>query len=85
MYEIKTSECLESKPEALLDKKLAHLIVEKPSKVSTIQASNFSCEICGGTNQDTSYCRGSNSEHVAALRYENQNQASNSQGGRGYY
>ena len=69
----------------MLDKKLAQLGVEKPSKVSTIQASNFSCEICGETNHNTSYCRGSNSKHVAALSYGNQNQASNSQGARGYY
>ena len=55
MYEVKNSESQESKLEALLNKKLAQLGVEKPSKVSTVQASNFSSEIFGGTNHDASY------------------------------
>ena len=85
MYEVKNSESLESKLEALLDKKLAQLDVEKPSKVLNIQASNFSCEIFGGTNHDTSYCGGVNLANVAALSDGNQNQAFDSQGGRGYH
>ena len=59
--------------------------MKKPSKVLTIQDSIFSCEIYGGTNHNTSYCEGSNSDNVTALSYGNQNQASNSQGGRGYH
>ena len=34
----------------------------------------FYCKIYGATNHGTSYCEGSNSEHVAAMNYRDGNQ-----------
>ena len=51
-----------------INKKLAKMTTT-PAPNSTAQVSAFACEICGGTNHDTSYCGGINPEHVAAIGY----------------
>lgn len=55
----------------LLNKKLSKITLGGPSS-STYQVNAFSCDICGGTNHDTSYCGGLSPEHVAAMGYRNE-------------
>jgi len=52
--------------EQVIDKKLSK---GQASSSSAQQVHSFSCDICGGTNHDTSYCGGLNPEHVAAMGY----------------
>ncbi|XP_021746160.1 uncharacterized protein LOC110712043 [Chenopodium quinoa] len=50
----------------LLTKGLAKLNTCVNSGASSSQVNSFSCQNCGGTNHDTSYCGGLSPEHVAA-------------------
>ncbi|XP_021770674.1 uncharacterized protein LOC110734838 [Chenopodium quinoa] len=50
----------------LLTKGLAKLNTSVNSGASSSQVNSFSCQNCGGTNHDTSYCGGLSPEHVAA-------------------
>ena len=53
-----------------MDKKLSKFkCVTCSSNVSSANEKFFSCKIYGCTNHDTSYCGGSNFEHVAAVDY----------------
>ena len=59
-----------AKIEAIMDKKLSKLkLAQGSSNVSSTNEKFFSCKICDDINHDTSYCGGSNSEHVAAVNY----------------
>ncbi|XP_021745538.1 uncharacterized protein LOC110711466 [Chenopodium quinoa] len=55
--------------EQVIDKKLGNS--QGSSSSSTNQVHSFSCENCGGTNHDISYCGGRDPEHVAAMGYMN--------------
>ena len=53
-----------------MEKKLSKFkLSQGSSNVSSGNERSFSCKICGGANHDTSYCEGSNSEHVVNKYY----------------
>ena len=62
---------IRAKIEAIMDKKFSKLKLAQDSSnvLAVTEAKFFSCKIYGGTNHDTSYCRGSQLEHVAVVDY----------------
>ena len=69
MIDTTNLDSISAKIEAIIDKKLCKLSLAGSSNTSSAREKHFACAICGGTNHDTSYCGGSNSEHVAAVNY----------------
>ena len=69
MIDTSNLDSIGAKIEAIMDKKLSKLkLAQGSSNVSAAkEAKSFSCRICGDTNHDTSYCEGSNFEHMAAV------------------
>ena len=50
---------ISAKIEAIIDKKLSELsLFASSSNASSPREKYFACAICGGTNNDTSYCGG---------------------------
>ncbi|XP_021725088.1 uncharacterized protein LOC110692398 [Chenopodium quinoa] len=64
-YELEKVDQLQHQIETLT-KGLAKLNTNINSGASSSQVNSFSCQNCGGTNHDTSYCGGLSPEHVAA-------------------
>ncbi|XP_021728720.1 uncharacterized protein LOC110695797 [Chenopodium quinoa] len=63
-YELEKVNQLQHQVERLT-KGLAKLNISVISGASSSQVNSFSCQNCGGTNHDTSYCGGLSPEHVA--------------------
>ncbi|XP_021722477.1 uncharacterized protein LOC110689969 [Chenopodium quinoa] len=64
-YELEKVDQLQHQIE-LLNKGLQKLNAGGNGGSSSSQVNAFSCEICGGTNHDTSYCGGLSPEHINA-------------------
>ena len=70
MIDTRYLDTIGAKIETIMDKKFSKLkLAQGSSNVSSTNEKFFSCKICDDINHDTSYCGGSNSEHVAAVNY----------------
>ena len=70
MIDTRYLDTIGAKIETIMDKKFSKLkLAQGSSNVSSTNEKFFFCKICVCTNHDTSYCGGSNSEHVAAVNY----------------